>query len=145
MSMNIKRRVFLKGSLAAGTLGVAAGAGLLTPQAVIAAWNEKAFHAESIDDALSAAMGTASNAASDAIKIKARGVIVVHGHAAAAAVAPLVPIAVVPDRVTAVRGNRSGAEQGIDVDVDPAAAAPARAMTAPTGAAVTAVGADRTV
>lgn len=71
MSTNIKRRVFLKGSLAAGTLGVAAGAGLLTPQAVIAAWNEKAFHAESIDDALSAAMGSASNTATDAIKIKA--------------------------------------------------------------------------
>ena len=71
MSMNIKRRVFLKGSLAAGTLGVAAGAGLLTPQAVVAAWNEKAFHAESIDDALNAAMGSASNTASDAIKIKA--------------------------------------------------------------------------
>ena len=71
MSMNTKRRVFLRSSLAAGTLGVAAGAGLLTPQAVIAAWNEKAFHAESIDDALSAAMGSASNTASDAIKIKA--------------------------------------------------------------------------
>ena len=71
MSTNIKRRVFLKGSLAAGTLGVAAGAGLLTPQAVIAAWNEKAFHAESIDGALSEAMGSASNTASDAIKIKA--------------------------------------------------------------------------
>jgi len=71
MSTNIKRRVFLKGSLAAGTLGVAAGAGLLTPQAVIAAWNEKAFHAESIDDALSATMGSASNTATDAIKIKA--------------------------------------------------------------------------
>lgn len=71
MSTNIKRRVFLKGSLAAGTLGVAAGAGLLTPQAVIAAWDEKAFHAESIDDALSAAMGSASNTATDAIKIKA--------------------------------------------------------------------------
>ena len=71
MSTNIKRRVFLKGSLAAGTVGVAVSAGLLVPQAVIAAWNEKAFHAESIDDALSAAMGSASNTASDAIKIKA--------------------------------------------------------------------------
>jgi len=71
MSMNTKRRVFLRGSLAAGTLGVAASAGLLTPQAVVAAWNEKAFKAESIDDALSAAMGQASNTASDAIKIKA--------------------------------------------------------------------------
>ena len=71
MSMNIKRRVFLKGSLAAGTVGVAVGAGLLAPQAVVAAWNEKAFHAESIVGALSAAMGSASNTASDAIKIKA--------------------------------------------------------------------------
>ena len=66
-----KRQVFLKGSLAAGTVGVAVGAGLLAPQAVVAAWNEKAFHAESIDDALTAAMDTASNTASDAIKIKA--------------------------------------------------------------------------
>ncbi len=71
MTMNSKRRVFLKGSLAAGTAGVAVGAGLLTPQAVLAAWNEKAFHAKSIDDALTAAMGEASNTASDAIKIKA--------------------------------------------------------------------------
>ena len=71
MSMNIKRRVFLKGSLAAGTVGVAVGAGLLAPQAVVAAWNEKAFKAESVDDALAAAMGDASNTASDAIKIKA--------------------------------------------------------------------------
>jgi sulfur-oxidizing protein SoxY len=71
MSMNTKRRVFLKGSLAAGTIGVAAGAGLLAPQAVIAAWNEAAFKAKSIDDALTAAMGGASNTASDAIKIKA--------------------------------------------------------------------------
>ena len=71
MSMNIKRRVFLKGSLAAGTVGAAVGAGLLTPQAVVAAWNEKAFKAESVDDALAAAMGEASTTASDAIKIKA--------------------------------------------------------------------------
>jgi sulfur-oxidizing protein SoxY len=71
MSTNTKRRVFLKGSLAAGTVGVAAAAGLLAPQAVLAAWNEKAFKAKSIDDALSAAMGTASGSASDAIKIKA--------------------------------------------------------------------------
>lgn len=71
MSMNIKRRVFLKGSLAAGTAGVAVGAGLITPQTVIAAWNESAFKAKSIDDALAAAMGSASNDASDAVKIKA--------------------------------------------------------------------------
>jgi sulfur-oxidizing protein SoxY len=71
MSTNIKRRVFLKGSLAAGTVGAAVGAGLLAPQAVIAEWNEKAFHATSVDDALTATMGSASNSASEAIKIKA--------------------------------------------------------------------------
>ena len=71
MSMNIKRRIFLKGSLAASGMGVAVGAGLLTPQAVIAAWNEKAFQAKSVDEALSGALGTAANSASDAIKIKA--------------------------------------------------------------------------
>jgi len=71
MTMNIKRRVFLKGSLAAGTVGVAVGAGLLTPQAVIAAWNEAAFQAKSVDDALTAVMGGASNTASESIKIKA--------------------------------------------------------------------------
>ena len=71
MSMNTKRRVFLKGSLAAGTAGVAVGAGLIAPQAVVAAWNESAFKAKSIDDALSAAMGSASSDSSDAIKIKA--------------------------------------------------------------------------
>ena len=48
MSTNIKRRVFLKGSLAAGTLGVAAGAGLLTPQAVIAAWNDASVRSEGL-------------------------------------------------------------------------------------------------
>ena len=71
MQSTNKRRIFLKGSLAAGTAGVAVAAGLLTPRAVVAAWNEKAFQAKSIDDALSASMGMASNTASDAIKIKA--------------------------------------------------------------------------
>ncbi len=71
MTTNIKRRVFLKGSLAAGTIGVAAGAGLLAPQAVLATWNEKAFQATSIDDALNAALGSAAEDGSDKIMIKA--------------------------------------------------------------------------
>jgi sulfur-oxidizing protein SoxY len=71
MSMNTKRRVFLKGSLAAGTASVAVGAGLIAPQAVIGAWNEAAFMAKSVEDAMSAAMGSASADASDGIKIKA--------------------------------------------------------------------------
>ncbi|MDE2090082.1 MAG: twin-arginine translocation signal domain-containing protein, partial [Gammaproteobacteria bacterium] len=36
--MNTKRRGFLKGTLAFGVLGVAVGAGLLTPRRVWAAW-----------------------------------------------------------------------------------------------------------
>ncbi len=71
MTMNIKRRVFLKGSMAAGTVGVAVGAGLLTPQAVVAAWNEKAFQSKTVEDAMANAMGSASASASEAIKIKA--------------------------------------------------------------------------
>lgn len=71
MNTNMKRRVFLKGSLAAGTVGVAVGAGLLTPQAVMAAWPQAAFESKSIEDALSAAMGGAQTEASEAINIKA--------------------------------------------------------------------------
>jgi len=71
MTTNIKRRMLLKGSVAAGTLGLAAGTGLLIPRAVVAAWNEAAFKAESVDDALNAALGDSNRAASDAIKIRA--------------------------------------------------------------------------
>jgi sulfur-oxidizing protein SoxY len=67
----MKRRAFLKGSLAAGTVGVAVGAGLLTPQAVLAAWNEKAFHAKSVGDALNALLGSSDMADSGDIKVKA--------------------------------------------------------------------------
>ena len=71
MNTNMKRRVFLKGSLAAGTVGVAVGAGLLAPQAVMAAWPTAAFEAKSIEDALGASLGGKQTAASDDIKIKA--------------------------------------------------------------------------
>ena len=69
--MNMKRRVFLKGTLASSVLGVAAGAGLLTPRAVLAAWPKDAFDAKEIDDALKATMGSASHSASSKISIKA--------------------------------------------------------------------------
>ena len=58
--MNSKRRVFLKGTLAAGAVGVAVGAGMLAPRSVLAAWPEAAFRAESLSDALNAAMGSSS-------------------------------------------------------------------------------------
>ncbi len=71
MNTDTKRRVFLKGSLAAGTVGVAVTAGLLTPQTVLAAWPEKAFHAKKTDEALSNSLGSGTTEASDKIKIKA--------------------------------------------------------------------------
>lgn len=67
----ITRRTFLKGSLASGVLAVAAGAGLLKPTKVLAAWPQPAFEAKGIDDALKALYGTASAADSNAIAIKA--------------------------------------------------------------------------
>lgn len=72
MNANLKRRVFLKGSVAAGTLGVAVTAGLLTPQAVMAAaWPSEAFGAKKVDDALSKLMGSSATSPSEDIKIKA--------------------------------------------------------------------------
>lgn len=69
--IDAKRRILLKGSLAAGAVGVAVGAGLLTPRSVLAAWPESAFTAQSVDDALSELLGTSTHEASEGIKIKA--------------------------------------------------------------------------
>ena len=64
----MKRRSFLKGSLATGTAAIAVNAGLLTPSTVLADWNKKAFSAKTTDDALQAAYG--SNQATDSADIK---------------------------------------------------------------------------
>ncbi|MEW8014643.1 MAG: thiosulfate oxidation carrier protein SoxY [Candidatus Sedimenticola endophacoides] len=69
--MNIKRRVFLKGSMATGTLGVAAAAGLLSPTAVLAAWPEAAFKAKKVDEVLTNLMGSSEMSDSAEIKIRA--------------------------------------------------------------------------
>ncbi len=67
----IKRRIFLQGSLAAGTVGVAVGAGLMTPRAVLAKWSADAFAAKEIPAALNGLYGSDTTETSDAIKIKA--------------------------------------------------------------------------
>ena len=67
----MKRRVFLKGSLAVSTLGVAVGAGLLAPTAVLAAWNDKAFASKDVSGALDALLGSNATEESGDIKIKA--------------------------------------------------------------------------
>jgi sulfur-oxidizing protein SoxY len=69
--MNKQRRIILKGSMAAGALGVAAGAGLLTPTLVLAAWPEAAFKAKSTGDALKELVGSDATAESGDIQVKA--------------------------------------------------------------------------
>jgi sulfur-oxidizing protein SoxY len=66
-----KRRILLKGSLAAGAVGFAIGSGLMTPGMVLAAWPEAAFNAQSVDAALTGLLGTAAHEASDKIDLKA--------------------------------------------------------------------------
>lgn len=68
---DMKRRTLLKGTLAAGAVSVAAGAGLLAPQAVLAAWPKGAFEAKDIDSALSTLLGSSKLDASKDITIKA--------------------------------------------------------------------------
>jgi sulfur-oxidizing protein SoxY len=69
--MNHNRRLILKSSLAAGAVGVAVGAGLLTPRAVMAAWPKEAFESKDLNTALSASMGSADMTDSDKVKLKA--------------------------------------------------------------------------
>ena len=57
--MNQTRRTFLQAGMAACTVAIAAGAGLLTPRTVLAAtWPKNAFAAKSVAAALKALSGT---------------------------------------------------------------------------------------
>ena len=67
----MQRRTFLKGSLASTTVAVAVGAGLLSPQAVLAAWPKDAFAAKTVQDALTSIYGNDATSPSGDIKIKA--------------------------------------------------------------------------
>jgi len=69
--INMKRRTFLKGSVAAGAVSAAVGAGLLTPRMVLAAWPTNAFQAKSVDSALDALSGSHALEGSDKISIRA--------------------------------------------------------------------------
>ena len=69
--INMKRRTFLKGSVAAGAVSAAIGAGLLTPRMVLAAWPTAAFEAKSVDSALDALAGSHALEGSDKISIRA--------------------------------------------------------------------------
>lgn len=67
----MKRRVFLKGSLATGAVGLAVSTGLLTPRETLAAWAKDAFEAKDVNSALTGLFGSTDLTGSDKIKIKA--------------------------------------------------------------------------
>ncbi|NKN33125.1 thiosulfate oxidation carrier protein SoxY [Marichromatium bheemlicum] len=69
--IDAKRRILLKGSLSAGSIGVAVSAGLLSPRLVLADWNEAAFKAKEMPEALSALVGSESAERDGRIHIKA--------------------------------------------------------------------------
>lgn len=68
---DVKRRVFLKGSVAAGAVVAAAGAGLITPQVLLAEWNESAFRSKTVEDAIMNLTGADAAEESADIAIKA--------------------------------------------------------------------------
>jgi sulfur-oxidizing protein SoxY len=70
MKTDNQRRVFLRGSLAAGSLGVALGSGLL-PRTLLADWNKDAFGAKAMDDALKGLLGGNALEESAAITVTA--------------------------------------------------------------------------
>ena len=68
---SMKRRIFLKGTLATGAVGMAVSSGLLTPRMALAAWSKEAFEAKDVNAALSGLFGSSDLTGSDKIKIKA--------------------------------------------------------------------------
>ena len=67
----MKRRIFLKGTLASSAVALAVGAGLLNPRQVLAAWSKSAFEATSVSEAMKGIAGTDTAAGSTDILIKA--------------------------------------------------------------------------
>jgi sulfur-oxidizing protein SoxY len=65
------RRTLVKGSLAAGSVGVAAATGLLSPRLVLAAWNAAAFEAKDMPTALNSLLGSDKAETSEAVVVKA--------------------------------------------------------------------------
>ena len=68
---SLKRRTFLKGTAAIGSVGFALGAGLLTPRMVMAAWPKAAFESRSVNDVLNNLAGSSDLSANDQIQSRA--------------------------------------------------------------------------
>lgn len=71
MNMDMKRRLFLKQSLAAGTMGMLVGAGLLMPKAALAVWPKEAFRAKNLPEALKTLLGTEEMTKNAEVKLTA--------------------------------------------------------------------------
>ena len=69
--MNHQRRTLLKASMASGTIAIAIGAGLLSPQTVLAAWPKAAFDAKGMDEALKSLLGSTQSSPSSDIQVEA--------------------------------------------------------------------------
>ena len=69
--MNTQRRTFLTASMAAGTIAVAASAGLLAPSTVLAAWPAKAFETRKLDVAMNTILGSTNSIDSKDIVVEA--------------------------------------------------------------------------
>jgi sulfur-oxidizing protein SoxY len=67
MNTDMKRRLILRASMAAGTVAMAVGAGLLMPRVVLAARNAAAFDAGTIGAALKEVLG--SDAVTDSTEV----------------------------------------------------------------------------
>ena len=67
----MKRRIFLKNSLATSAAVIAANAGLLIPTSVLADWNKKAFTAKTTDEAVNSVFGSSNTTESGDIQLKA--------------------------------------------------------------------------
>ena len=69
--MTIKRRTFLKRTLATSAVAMAGSAVVLVPKSVVAAWPESAFTARDVTEALTGLVGTDASRDSEQINIKA--------------------------------------------------------------------------
>ena len=69
MQTSKQRRLFLKTAVASSTVGLAVAAGLITPSIVLAEWNETAFTAAKVDEAVNSLFGGAA-ADSDKVTVK---------------------------------------------------------------------------
>ncbi len=69
--MNQTRRSFLRTGMAAGSVAIAVGAGLLKPSSVLAVWPKSAFTEKKMDKALSILVGSSSLSDSTEITVDA--------------------------------------------------------------------------